>query len=64
MAIFDTQQLYTDGSRVDATSGETFVSINPYNGEVLADIQQASRADIDRAVESARREDMGGHDRR
>lgn len=55
MAVFDTQQLYIDGKRVDATSGETFASINPYNGETLADIQQASQEDIDRAVESARR---------
>lgn len=55
MAVFDTQQLYIDGKRVDATSGETFQSINPYNGEVLAEIQQASQNDVDRAVESARR---------
>ncbi|GHC31828.1 NAD/NADP-dependent betaine aldehyde dehydrogenase [Kushneria pakistanensis] len=55
MAIFNTQQLYIDGKRVDATSGDTFESINPFNGDVLADIQQAARADIDRAVESARR---------
>ncbi|MFC0268256.1 betaine-aldehyde dehydrogenase [Kushneria aurantia] len=55
MAIFDTQQLFIDGKRVDATSGETFQSINPFDGSVLAEVQQASREDVDRAVASARR---------
>jgi len=47
-------QLYIDGKYVNATSGETFQSINPATGEVLADIQNASQADVDNAVESAR----------
>jgi len=48
-------QLYIDGEYVNATSGETFLSINPATGEILADIQNASQADVDKAVESARR---------
>lgn len=55
MARFETQQLYIDGRRVDATSGATFDTINPANGELLASIQQASQADVDRAIESARK---------
>ncbi|MBZ9568703.1 betaine-aldehyde dehydrogenase [Modicisalibacter tunisiensis] len=55
MATLETQPLYIDGRRVDATSGETFDTVNPANGEVLARVQQASREDIDRAVASARR---------
>ncbi len=46
--------LYVDGACLDATSGETFESINPANGEVLAQVRQASEADVDRAIESAR----------
>ncbi|GHC31999.1 betaine-aldehyde dehydrogenase [Aidingimonas halophila] len=54
MTTFDTQQLYIGGRRVDATSGETFTVTNPFNGEPLAEIQQASQADVDKAVSSAR----------
>ncbi|MEC9482105.1 MAG: betaine-aldehyde dehydrogenase [Halomonas sp.] len=54
MATFETQQLYIGGRRVDATSGKTFDTINPANGEVLASVQQASQEDVDRAVASAR----------
>jgi betaine-aldehyde dehydrogenase len=50
---FDLQQLYIGGRLVDATSGQTFQTINPANGEVLAEVQAASRADVDAAVISA-----------
>ena len=50
---FDQQQLFIGGRFVDATSGNTFQSINPANGEVLADVQSASKADVDLAVVSA-----------
>ncbi|GEK71552.1 MULTISPECIES: betaine-aldehyde dehydrogenase [Halomonas] len=49
------ESLYIDGRRVDATSGETFPVINPYDGSVLAEVQQASEADVDAAVAAARR---------
>lgn len=48
-------QLYIDGKYVNATSGETFRCINPATGETLADIQNASQTDVDKAVKSARR---------
>ncbi len=48
-------QLYIDGKYVDATSSETFCSINPATGEMLADVQNASQSDVDNAVESAHR---------
>ena len=54
MPRFATQQLYIGGRLVDATSGKTFQTINPANGEVLADIQAASRADVNAAVKSAK----------
>ena len=49
------QQLYIHGGYTSATSGRTFETINPANGEVLASVQAAGREDVDRAVESARR---------
>ena len=47
------QQLFIGGARVDATSGETFTTVNPANGAVLAQVQSASRQDVDTAVASA-----------
>ncbi|ASW00826.1 betaine-aldehyde dehydrogenase [Paraburkholderia aromaticivorans] len=54
MAVFETQRLYIGGAYVDATSGETFETHDPATGETLASVQQASAADVDRAVQSAR----------
>lgn len=53
MPRFPEQKLYIDGHYVDASSGETFDSINPATGEVLAKVQRASQADVDRAVAAA-----------
>ncbi|QBR52961.1 betaine-aldehyde dehydrogenase [Erwinia sp. QL-Z3] len=44
--------LYING-REEPGHGETFTTINPANGEVLAEITSASQQDIDRAVASA-----------
>jgi betaine-aldehyde dehydrogenase len=54
MAVFATQRLYIHGTYVDATSAETFETLDPATGETLASVQQASAADVDRAVQSAR----------
>lgn len=54
MATLDTAQtLYIDGQHREATSGETFSVINPYDGSQLAEVQVASNADVDAAVASA-----------
>ena len=53
MARYELQQIYIHGARVDATSGASFETINPANGEVLAQVQRASQADVERAVSSA-----------
>ena len=50
MARFEQQKLYIDGGYVDATSNATFDAINPANGELLAQIQRASKDDVERAV--------------
>lgn len=54
MPAFAMQRLYIGGTYVDATGGETFDTFDPATGETLATVQQASAADIDRAVQSAR----------
>jgi len=53
MTRYETQQLYIHGARVDASGGNVFETINPANGEVLAQVQRASQADVERAVASA-----------
>ncbi|WP_370278341.1 betaine-aldehyde dehydrogenase [Pontibacterium sp.] len=45
--------LYIHGRYQNATSGETFETRNPANGELLANVQQASLDDVDAAVKSA-----------
>ena len=53
MPRFTVQQLYIGGRYINATSGKIFQSINPSNGEILAEIQAASKADVDLAVTAA-----------
>ena len=47
------QALYIAGRYQNASSGETFDSINPATGEVLATVQHASIEDVDKAVQAA-----------
>jgi aldehyde dehydrogenase (NAD+) len=58
--------LFIDNAWTDAN--ETFGSFNPADGSELAQVTQATSADVDRAVEAARRAQpgwvaMGGHGR-
>ena len=53
-SVYGPQPLYIGGAHVDATSGEHFATFDPATGECLATVGQASRADIERAVASAR----------
>lgn len=48
------QRLFIDGEFVDSLSGATFQTLNPTNGEVLAEVSEAREADIDRAVQAAK----------
>ena len=48
-------QLFIDGKWVDAASGKTFTTPNPATGESLAEVAEADKADIDKAVDAARR---------
>ncbi|HAB73121.1 MAG TPA: betaine-aldehyde dehydrogenase, partial [Pantoea sp.] len=55
MSRFAEQHLYIDGAYVPAAAGDTFDTINPANGEVLAKVHEAGRDDVDRAVAAARK---------
>ena len=55
MSRFTEQQLYIDGQFVAANAGNTFQTINPANGEVLAEVHEAEQADVDRAVAAAQK---------
>lgn len=48
-------QMYIDGQWVDALSGRTFDSIDPFAGKPWARVPEAGPADVDRAVQAARR---------
>lgn len=48
-------QAFVDGNFCDAASGEQFASINPATGRTLVQITSCDRADVDRAVDAARR---------
>lgn len=53
MPQFPLQKLYIHGKLTDASGNETFQSVNPANGEILAQVQRATQADVERAVVSA-----------
>ncbi len=47
-------RMLVGGEWVDASSGETFESVNPYTGKVWATAPEAGEEDVDRAVRAAR----------
>ena len=49
------RKLLIDGKWVNAASGKTFATYNPATGEVLAQIAEGDREDIDSAVKAARK---------
>lgn len=46
---------FIDGRRVDALSGETFTSVNPATGLPIVEVARGGAADVNLAVEAARR---------
>jgi phenylacetaldehyde dehydrogenase len=49
------RKMFIDGKWVEAASGKTFPTYNPATGEVLAQVAEGDREDIERAVKAARR---------
>ncbi|WP_265447857.1 aldehyde dehydrogenase family protein [Flexivirga meconopsidis] len=47
--------LFIGGDFVDPTDGKSFKTVNPATEEKLADVSEASAADVDKAVRAARR---------
>ena len=47
-------QLFIDGKAVDAVSGRTFESVNPYTGRPWARLADGGPEDVDLAVDAAR----------
>lgn len=52
--IFLIQQLFINNEWVKSTDGRTFKTENPTDGKVIAEVQQAGKADIDKAVKAAK----------
>ena len=48
-------RLFIGGEWCDATGGETFATVNPATEETIAKVAAAGTADVDRAVQAARR---------
>ncbi len=48
-------ECFIDGRWVPSASGKTFATINPATEEVLAEVAEGGKEDIDRAVKAARR---------
>ncbi len=46
---------YVDGAQVPSRSGRTYGSLNPFTGEVWAEVPDCDAADVDLAVSAARR---------
>lgn len=47
-------QLFINNQFVDSVSGKTFDSINPATEDVICQVQEGDKADVDKAVEAAR----------
>jgi acyl-CoA reductase-like NAD-dependent aldehyde dehydrogenase len=47
-------QMYIDGEWVDSSSGESFPTESPFNGEVWATIPSATKEDAERAIKAAK----------
>src|ERR1043166_8392550 len=49
------RQMLIDGKWVNAVSGKTFPTYNPATGEVLAQVAEGDKQDVDIAVKAARK---------
>ncbi|MGA2902382.1 MAG: aldehyde dehydrogenase family protein [Candidatus Korobacteraceae bacterium] len=49
------RKMFIDGKWVEAASGKTFPTYNPATGEVMAQVAEGDREDINRAVKAARK---------
>jgi aldehyde dehydrogenase (NAD+) len=52
--LVGTKKMFINGEWVESASGQTFDTLNPATGEVLATLYEAGPEDVDRAVNAAR----------
>src|ERR1700687_2628092 len=52
--ISRTQKMFINGKWVEAASGKTFSTFNPATGDVLSQVAEGDKEDINRAVKAAR----------
>src|ERR1700728_2760377 len=52
--VTKTRKMLINGKWVDAASGKTFKTYNPATGEVLSNVAEGDKEDINRAVKAAR----------
>src|SRR5262245_3919259 len=48
-------QLIINGKWVDSVSGKTFPTVNPATGETICQVAEGDKADVDKAVQAARK---------
>jgi len=53
--IATTRKMLIDGTWVEAVSGKTFPVYNPATGEIMAQVAEGDKEDIERAVRAARK---------
>ena len=51
--VQDSYNLYIDGQWVPSSDGKTFNEYNPSNGELLSIVAEATKEDVDKAVQAA-----------
>ncbi len=51
----EVKKMFIDGEWVESSSGKTFKSINPSNGETLAEITEGTVEDVRKAVAAAKK---------
>src|SRR5580693_8988409 len=53
--VKDQQPLLIGGKWEDSVSGKTFPTMNPATGEVICQVAEGDKADVDKAVKAARK---------
>src|ERR1051325_7912407 len=54
------QPLFIGGRWLDSVSGKTFPTVNPATGETICQVAEGAKADVDLAVQAARKAFQGG----
>ena len=55
LVIFQNTGIFIDNEFHNSVSGKTFPTLNPATGEVITQVQEGDKADVDRAVAAATR---------